>query len=132
MAVTGFRVGQALVFFRERAQGLGEQHILIHGHVQVALARLGQGASHSHDVPQIPVLGVFLDILGRVDLDPASHVLDHLECLAIEHHAAGNGHLDTEGLQLFLGFFTVFRLQFGGGGVTTKVVREGVALVAHF
>src|SRR5690606_29768794 len=78
-----------------------------------------------------PVLGVFLDILGGVDLDAARHVLNYLERLAVEHHAAGNGHFDTQGLQLFLGFITVFFLQLGSGGIATEVVRERIALLAH-
>ena len=77
------------------------------------------------------MLGVLLDILGGIDLDAAGHVLNHLERLAVEHHAAGNGHLDAQGLQLFLGFVTVFFLQLGSGGIATEVVRERIALLTH-
>ena len=77
------------------------------------------------------MLGVFLDVLGGIDLDAAGHILNHFERLAVEHHAASNGHLDAQTFQLFLGFITVLRLQFGGGGIATEVIRERIALLAQ-
>ena len=114
------------MFFRQRTQRLGEQQVLIHHHIQVALARFAQDAFHTNDIAQIPVFGVFLHVLGGINLNAPGHVLQHLESLAIKHHAAGNSDLNVLLSQLFLAELAILRLQVGGQEITTEVIGEGI------
>ena len=129
LAVTGFGIGEALVLLRQRPQGLGQQHILIHGHIQIALAGFAQGAAHPDDIAQIPMLRFLLHFLGGIDLDTAGHVLQHLEGFAIQHQAAGHSHLQVHLLQLFLALLAVAGLQFGGQRIAAKGIGKGLAII---
>ncbi len=136
LAIALLGVGQAVELVRQRAQRLGQQPHVVHVDVQVTLAGARQGTLGGDDVAQVEVLDR-LDLLGRqhlaidIDLDAPAHVLQHHERPAVEHDAPGD--LDRNGgrFQLLLGLLGVLFLQIACIAVTTEVVGEGIALLAH-
>ena len=67
-----------------------------------------------------------------VELDLPRHVLNRGEAglahHALQHHAASDGHLQSERRQLFVGFGVVLRVKISRQRIAAKIVRIGVAV----
>ena len=134
LAVLLLLIGHAVELVRQRAQALGQQPH--RGGLDRQLARLGaeQRALAAEDVAQVPVLEggqhVGADVVqGHVELDAAGRVLQGREAglahHALEHHAAGHGHLYVLRLQFLVGHLAVAMLQLGGAMARFEVVGKG-------
>ena len=108
LAVFHFLVGNAVELVGHGAQALGQQAQLADLNRQLAGARLEKSAFSADDVAQIPVLERGVQVFAQrvacdVQLDAPAVAAQRpvlnggktgLAHDALEHHAAGNGHLD--------------------------------------
>jgi len=131
LAIAQLHVLQPLELVGQRAQVFGQQLVLRHIHIKVALAGLVQQAADADDVTQIHPLGKGARLLVDVQLDAPAHILQHHERAAIAHHPARHGDPDAGLFQLLLALAAMRPLQVVGVAVTAKVVGEGVALLAQ-
>ena len=109
LAVLLFLVSQAVEFFRQRAQCLGQQAQAGHAHGKFVCFGLEQHARSTQDVAQIVMLERIMRRLAGIaiadeKLDAPAHVLHRGETglahHALQHHAPGHGHADMRRLQL--------------------------------
>lgn len=139
LAVLGFLVGDAVEFFRQRTDVLGQHAHFGRLHRQFAGLGLEQHALDGDDVAQVPALEVGVDVFAHVvagdeGLDAAAAVLQGGEAgfahHTFKHHAAGDGDFDFFGFQRFRFFGGVVVLQRFGEVAAFEVVGVGDAFFA--
>ena len=141
LAVPLLLIGHAMEFLRQRPQRLREQADIRHPDRQLAGLGLEQMSRRTDDVAQVPVLEI-VEPFGAerverdVELDAAGHVLHgrktRLAHHALQHHAAGDGHLQPKRFELLVGLCIMLRVQIRGKRIAPEIVRVGVAPRAQF
>ena len=141
LAVLLLGIREAAELLGQRTQRLGQQADLAGLDGQFAGLGFHHGADDPHDVAQVPVLEVGVDVLangiaGDVELDAARHVLDGGEAGlahdALEHHAAGDFHFDRHALEFFGALPGVELIELVGKVLAREIVREGLAGLPPF
>ena len=141
LAVLLLLVAEAVELLGQGAQGLGQQADLAGQDGQLVGLGAEQGAPDAEDVAQVHalegVVGRLAHVLpGDVDLDAAAHVLQGGEAgLAhhpLQHHPAGQLHLDRVGLEVLLGGLPIAGMLVAGEVPALEVVGEGRAQGAQF
>ena len=101
LAIAGLQVGQAVEFFGQGQQALGQQRGLMHTHGNFAALGAEHVAADAHDVADVVLAeGIEALLVHLVDLDveldAAAQVLQvaehHLAHAALAHEAAGDAH----------------------------------------
>ncbi len=140
LAVFLLLVGQAVEFFRQRAQRLGQQAHLRHPHGKLAGLGLEQHADCAEDVAEVVMLERVVRFLAGVavadeQLDLAAHVLHRGEAglahHALQHHAPGHRNVNLRGFQFVMRLPAEFGMQIAGQMFALEVVREGDAGLAY-
>ena len=137
LAVACFLVGEAVVFFRQGAQGFGEQFNVVGVDGEFAGLGAEQFAARADDVADVPGFEVGVAafrqfVAAEIELDArAAAVLNGGEARlahdALAHHAPGDG--DFAGGGELVGIFDAVKLRVQGGGFVgrARVVGEGDA-----
>ena len=95
LTITLLGIRQAMVLVGQRAQRLGQQLDRRHMHIQITLAGARQVTFCGDDVAQIPMFDFFQRLSWQaftvnVDLQAATHILQHHKGTPIEHDTASN------------------------------------------
>ena len=139
LAVLLLGVGEAVKFFRQRAQCLGQQAQFGAAHRQFAGLGLEQRAHRTDDVAAVPALelgvrGLAGIVIADVKLDAAGQILHRgktgLAHDALEHHAARHLHLHRHGFQFLARLLAIKLVQLAGCVLACEVIGVGAARLA--
>ena len=140
LAILLFLICQAVEFFWQGAQCLGQQAQLAHAYRQLAGFGLEQHTDCAQNIAQIimfeRVMRSFAGIaIADVELHAPAHILQRrktgLAHHAFQHHASGNAHLDRRGIQHLVAEIAVTGVQISRQMFTLKIIGKGYALCAY-
>ena len=140
LAVFLFLIGQAVEFFRQWAQRLGQQAHLLDAHGKLAGFGLEQHADSAENVAEIIMFECVVRFLAGVviadeQLYLSAHVLQRgkarLAHHALQHHAPGHGNMYLRGFQFFMRPPAEFVMQIARQMLALEVVRESDACLTY-
>ena len=133
LAIAHLLVGEAMEFIWQRTQGFGQQLVVIHLHIEVALARLVQLTGNTDDITQINGLGKRPRLFGDIELDSGRAVLNHHKGTAVADYPASDTDNLAQLLQSLFGLLTIALLQLRSTVLGAEVIGEsGTFLLAKF